>query len=111
MTHQNTAPAAGSTGLASLPPMIGIPTVAHLLGISRASAYRLAARDALPVPVVRIGHCLRIPTAPLLAAIALTPAPDTPNPADPEPDAADSPEGTGAGGAAPAAHPGADQDA
>jgi hypothetical protein len=111
MTHQTPAPETRCTDLASLPPMIGIPTAARLLGISRASAYRLAAQDALPVPVVRIGHSLRIPTTPLLAALALIPVPEPPDPADDGADAAGSRDGTGAGGTAPGARTAADQDA
>jgi predicted DNA-binding transcriptional regulator AlpA len=82
----------------NLPAMLDIPTAGELLGISRATAYRLAAADALPVPVVPVGHSLRIPAAPLLALIGLAPvpvpgtataadsggnAPDTPDTADP----------------------------
>lgn len=63
---------------ALLPPTVDVPTAARLLGISRSAAYQLAAQDALPAPVLRLGHALRIPTAPLLAAIGITPPPATP---------------------------------
>jgi len=63
---------------AQLPPTVDVPTAARLLGISRSAAYQLAAQDALPAPVLRLGHALRIPTAPLLAAIGLTPTPAAP---------------------------------
>ena len=61
--------------IAALPPMLDVTTTAALLGISRATAYRLAADNDLPVPVQRVGHSLRVPTAPLLALLGLTPAP------------------------------------
>ena len=65
----------------NLPPALDIPTVAALLGISRTSAYQLAAADHLPVPVIRVGRSLRVPTTPLLAVLGLAekaapPAPD-----------------------------------
>ena len=58
-----------------LPPMLDLPTAAALLGISRATVYRLAAKDDLPVPVVPVGRSLRVPTGPLLALLGLTPGP------------------------------------
>ncbi len=61
-----------------LPPMIDVVTAARYLGIGRTTAYTLAAKDALPVPVVRIGTALRIPTAPLLKILGITP-PDVPD--------------------------------
>ena len=33
-----------------------VPEVAELLGISRGLAYDLARRDALPVPVIKVGR-------------------------------------------------------
>ena len=82
---------------ALLPPTLDVPTAARLLGISRSAAYQLAAQDALPAPVLRLGHALRIPTAPLLAAIGLTPPPAT-APAAP---AADRPDAAGGGETGP----------
>lgn len=35
---------------------VNIETAAQMLGISRNTAYKLARRDALPVPVIRAGH-------------------------------------------------------
>jgi predicted DNA-binding transcriptional regulator AlpA len=84
--------------IAALPPMLDLTTTAGLLGISRATAYRLAADNDLPVPVQRVGHSLRVPTAPLLALLGLTPAP-TPDTAD----SADDDRAARAGGADPAA--------
>jgi predicted DNA-binding transcriptional regulator AlpA len=40
--------------------MVNIPTAGEILGISRATAFSLARRDALPVPVFRIGGQLRV---------------------------------------------------
>lgn len=56
-----------------LPPMIDLATAARYLGIGRTTAYTLAAKDALPVPVLRIGTALRVPTAPLLKILGITP--------------------------------------
>jgi hypothetical protein len=51
--------------LAGTPLMIKIDDAAHLLGIGRTLAYRLAGRfqkgDPTGLPVVRIGGCLRVP--------------------------------------------------
>jgi hypothetical protein len=55
-----------------LPPTLDVATTARLLGISRTTAYHLAATDHLPVPVLRIGHTYRIPTAPLLTLLGIT---------------------------------------
>lgn len=63
--------------IANLPVVLDIPTTARLLGIGRTTAYTLAAQDALPVPVLRAGQVYRIPTAPLLAMLGITPAPLT----------------------------------
>jgi excisionase family DNA binding protein len=35
-----------------------IPEVARALGMSRGLAYDLARRNALPVPVIRLGRCM-----------------------------------------------------
>jgi excisionase family DNA binding protein len=59
--------------LTALPPTLDVETAARLLGIGRTTAYQLAARNALPIPVLRIGHTLRIPTAPLLTLLGITP--------------------------------------
>lgn len=59
---------------ASLPPTLRLEDAARMLGIGRSTAYLLAAQDALPVPVLRIGRSYRVPTAPMLALLGLTPA-------------------------------------
>jgi excisionase family DNA binding protein len=61
-----------------LPPMIDVVTAARYLGVGRTTAYALAARGALPVPVVRIGTALRIPTLPLLKILGIA-SPDVPD--------------------------------
>ncbi|MBR7829712.1 helix-turn-helix domain-containing protein [Actinospica sp. MGRD01-02] len=52
---------------------VSVEEAAHMLGIGRTLAYRLAAAGELPVPVVRIGRKLRIPAAPLRALLGLEP--------------------------------------
>jgi excisionase family DNA binding protein len=50
---------------------MSVEEAAELLGIGRTLAYRLATRNELPTPVVRIGRTLRVPTAPLLELLGL----------------------------------------
>lgn len=52
-------------------PTLTVEEVAHLLGIGRSLAYDLAARDELPVPVIRIGSLYRFPTVPVLTLLGL----------------------------------------
>ncbi|WP_034268013.1 helix-turn-helix domain-containing protein [Actinospica robiniae] len=59
------------SGAQDLPPMIDLITAARYLGIGRTTAYALAAKNALPVPVVRIGTALRVPTVPLLKILRI----------------------------------------
>jgi hypothetical protein len=49
-----------------LPPSVDLMTAAGLLGIGRTCAYGLIRRDEWPTPVIRVGRCIRIPTAPLI---------------------------------------------
>lgn len=51
-----------------------VVTAGSVLGVGRAAAYQLAARDQLGVPVLRLGSRLRIPVAGLLAALGLDPS-------------------------------------
>ena len=67
-------------GVGELGPTIDVETAARLLGIGRTTAYQLAAENRLPVPVIRVGRSLRVPTVPLLALLGLT-APGAPAPA------------------------------
>jgi hypothetical protein len=55
---------------------VSVEQAARLLGIGRTLAYRLAAADQLPVPVLRIGRSLRIHTVPLLAPLGLAQPPE-----------------------------------
>jgi len=48
-----------------------VATAASILGIGRSTAYELIRRDEFPVPVLRLGHRLRVPVAPLLALLSL----------------------------------------
>ena len=50
-----------------------IPEAAAMLGVSRNTAYALAAREGelAGVPVIRVGRRLLLPTAPLLDALGL----------------------------------------
>lgn len=57
--------------LGDLPLTLTIEEAARYLGISRSTAYRLAAVDDLPVPVLQIGRSCRVPTAPLLELLGL----------------------------------------
>ncbi len=60
-----------------LPPTISVEEAGELLGISRRSAYRAAARGELPT--LRLGRRLVVPTAKLLALLGVehTPAQST----------------------------------
>ena len=95
-----------------LPAMLDLPTAAALLGISRATIYRLAAKDALPVPVVTVGNSRRIPATPLLALLGLTPAPSTATAPDNGTGAPDTGRAADPADTAPNGRgPGSDQDA
>lgn len=53
-------------------PTIDVETAAGLLGVSRGLAYSEARSGSLAgVPVLRVGHRLRVVTAPLLAVLQL----------------------------------------
>lgn len=60
----------------ALPPTIDLLTAAALLGIGRTAAYRLVRENRWPTPVIRAGRLIRVPTAPLLAAIGLATYPE-----------------------------------
>jgi excisionase family DNA binding protein len=55
------------------PTTVSVEEAGALLGVSRTTAYRLAACGEFPVPVIRIGRKLRIPTALLANALGLRP--------------------------------------
>lgn len=54
-----------------------LPTAAAVLGISRSQAYRLAATDTFPTPLIRAGTRIIVPVTGLLRLLLLDqPAPD-----------------------------------
>lgn len=58
--------------MATPAPTLTIPEACELLGISTALGYSLVRENEFPVPVLRLGRTIRIPRAPLLAALGLT---------------------------------------
>ena len=57
--------------LRALPAVIDVPTAA-VLAIGRTAAYELVRSGHWPTPIVRLGHRIRIPTAPLLALLSVS---------------------------------------
>ena len=105
MTRASNTPASRFTlaDIPGLPPVLDLKTAARLLGIGSTTAYQMAQAGTLPVPVLRHGRSIRIPTAPLLRLLGLTvPGGDDGGGIGPEPD----PAPAGDGGTAPA-RPGA----
>ena len=64
-----------SDDVASLPPVLDVPTAGRLLGLGRSAAYDLVLAGLWPTPVLRLGRRLRIPTAPLLTLLGLSRSP------------------------------------
>ncbi len=60
----------------ALGPVTDIATAGQILGLSRSTAYALAADDAFPTPVLRVGSGYRVPVAALLAALHIPLTPD-----------------------------------
>ena len=58
--------------LRALPAVIDVPTAAAALAIGRTAAYELVRSGRWPTPIVRLGHRIRIPTAPLLALLGMS---------------------------------------
>jgi excisionase family DNA binding protein len=56
---------------AALGPVVDLPTAARLLGIGRTISYALVRDGSFPVPVLRVGRLIRIPTAPLLELLGI----------------------------------------
>ena len=50
---------------------VTIEEASVLLGIGRNLTYELAARDELPVPVIRLGRRILVPREPLLEALGV----------------------------------------
>lgn len=65
---------APTSDLHDLPHVVDVPTAGALFGLGRDSSYRLARSGDFPVPVLRLGHKMRVTRASLLAVLA----PDTP---------------------------------
>ena len=55
----------------TLGPVLDLVTAAELLGIGRTASYQLVRENQFPVPVLRIGRLIRVPTAPLLQLLGL----------------------------------------
>ncbi len=58
--------------LAALPAVIDVCTAAAVLHVGRTAAYELIRTGRWPTPIVRVGHHIRIPTAPLLTLLGLS---------------------------------------
>lgn len=58
--------------LADAGPTVDITTVAKCFRIHRSTAYDLAQRGQLGVPVLRLGRALRVPTAELRRVLGLS---------------------------------------
>ena len=69
--HEDSGVETASARVGVLGATVGVGEAARLLGIGRTLAYRLASRDELPVPVIRVGRTLRVPAAPLRALLGL----------------------------------------
>ena len=61
--------------VSELPPLVDVPTAAHVLGIGRSLAYELVSTGTWPTPVVRMGKLIRIPTAGLRRLLDAEPLP------------------------------------
>lgn len=59
--------------LVALPAVVDLMTAGRALGIGRTRAFALARRGDFPVPVLRVGVTYRVPTAPLLRLLGLSP--------------------------------------
>ena len=58
--------------LRALPAVVDVPTAAAVLAIGRTAAYELVRSGRWPTPIVRLGHRIRIPTAPLLVLLGVS---------------------------------------
>ncbi|MEV7227248.1 DNA-binding protein [Polymorphospora sp. NPDC051019] len=64
-----------------------LATAAHIFNLSLATAYRLVKTNTFPVPVIRAGTHYRVPTAPILTTLGLTPTtPQHPPTKGPQPE-------------------------
>ncbi len=60
-----------------LPAVVDLVTAAGMLGIGRTVAYQLVRQGMWPTPVLRLGHQIKVPSAPLLELLGLSPDPST----------------------------------
>lgn len=67
----------------SLPAVVDLPIAAAALEIGRTTAYELVRTGNWPTPLIRLGHRIKVPTAPLLDLLGLSP--DRPEPLPVEP--------------------------
>jgi predicted DNA-binding transcriptional regulator AlpA len=54
-----------------LPPVLTVVQAAALLGIGRSNAYHAVKTDSWPTRVLRVGRCIRIPTAEVLRLLGI----------------------------------------
>ncbi len=54
------------------PAVVDLVTAARMLGIGRTVAYQLVRRGEWPTPVLRLGHQIKVPSAPLLELLGLS---------------------------------------
>jgi excisionase family DNA binding protein len=54
-----------------LPPVLTVVQAAALLGIGRSNAYHAVKTQTWPTRVVRVGRCIRIPTADVLGLLGI----------------------------------------
>jgi hypothetical protein len=70
--QRDAAARAQSSG--ALPPVLDLVTAAHMVGIGRTTAYRLAGDGVFPCRVLRVGAKWRVPTVELLQLLGLSPS-------------------------------------
>jgi predicted DNA-binding transcriptional regulator AlpA len=57
--------------LPMLAPVVDLAAAAQILGIGRSASYRLVREGQFPVPVLRVGRLIRVPTAPLIELLGM----------------------------------------
>jgi hypothetical protein len=58
--------------LLALPPAVDLVTAGRALGISRWKAFELAKQNAMPIPVLKLGHTYRVPSAAILKLLCVS---------------------------------------
>jgi hypothetical protein len=59
--------------LHALPPTLNVEEAARLIGCGRTACFESIRRGDFPVPVLRIGTRIKIPTRPLLELLGIAP--------------------------------------